>query len=88
KVLNGKSERAGAGISPIRISSLRDGLSGARIRSDSGGGLAAIWLALPNRPLLEQPVVFLGSEGQRGVVACNFDEYLWLLAGGMEPVRR
>lgn len=52
---------------------------------DGTGGVAAIWLTLPDRPLLEQPIVFLGSEGQRGVVALNLDEYLWLLAGGIGP---
>jgi hypothetical protein len=29
--------------------------------------------------------VFFGSEGSLGVVARNFDDYLWLLAGGLGP---
>jgi hypothetical protein len=34
---------------------------------------------------LEQPIVFFGSEGQLGVLANNFWDYLWLLAGGFGP---
>ncbi len=36
---------------------------------DGSGGLAALWRARPGRPLTEQPVVFLGSEGECGIVA-------------------
>lgn len=52
---------------------------------DGTGGYAAFWLVLPNQPIEEQPIVFLGSEGERGVVALNLDEYLWLLAEGIGP---
>ena len=52
---------------------------------DGTGGYAAFWLVDPNKGLLEQPVVFLGSEGEIGVVASNFAQYLWLLAGGLGP---
>lgn len=52
---------------------------------DGTGGYAAFWLKQPDRGLLEQPVVFLGSEGERGVIAANLGEYLWLLAGGIGP---
>jgi hypothetical protein len=52
---------------------------------DGTGGYAAFWLVEPSRNVLEQPIVFLGSEGETGLVATNFQEYLWLLAGGIGP---
>jgi hypothetical protein len=52
---------------------------------DGTGGYAALWLVRPNAQLLEQPIVFLGSEGEFGLVAKNFADYLWLLAGGLGP---
>ncbi|MFC5286404.1 SMI1/KNR4 family protein [Actinokineospora guangxiensis] len=66
-----------------------DGLDGAAFRvfgQDGTGGLAAIWLVRPGRPLAEQPVVFFGSEGETGVVAASLGEYLWLLADGVGPM--
>ncbi|MFD5766643.1 SMI1/KNR4 family protein [Streptomyces sp. NPDC127049] len=53
---------------------------------DGTGGLAAIWCVRPGRPLAEQPVVFLGSEGERGVIAGNLSDFLWVLADGLGPV--
>jgi hypothetical protein len=52
---------------------------------DATGGHAAFWTVRPGAPVLEQPVVFLGSEGAAAVVARNFLEYMWLLAGGVGP---
>lgn len=52
---------------------------------DGTGGYAAFWKCRPDAGLLEQPVVFLGSDGNTGVVARNFSDYLWLLAGGVGP---
>lgn len=52
---------------------------------DGTGGYAAFWLTDPDSHILEQPVVFLGSEGEKGVVASNFSSYLWLLASGVGP---
>lgn len=63
-------------------------VDGAQLRvfgQDGTGGYAALWLAHPEKALEEQPVVFLGSEGEKGVVAVNLDEYLWLLAAGVGP---
>jgi len=63
-------------------------LDGAEYRvfgQDGTGGYAAIWCVKPEASLLGQPIVFLGSEGETGVVAQNFAEYLWLLAGGLGP---
>jgi hypothetical protein len=52
---------------------------------DGAGGYAAIWVCNNDQGLLEQPIVFFGSEGEVGVVAVNFDAYLWLLADGCGP---
>ncbi|MFD0154428.1 SMI1/KNR4 family protein [Streptomyces sp. NPDC055721] len=54
---------------------------------DGTGGLAAIWCVRPGRPLDEQPVVFMGSEGERGLVAGNLSDFLWVLADGFGPMQ-
>ncbi|MFI6843959.1 SMI1/KNR4 family protein [Kitasatospora sp. NPDC050467] len=64
-------------------------LDGAAYRvfgQDGTGGLAALWLVRPGRPLADQPVVFLGSEGERGVVAGSLSDFLWVLADGLGPL--
>ncbi|MEU7556450.1 SMI1/KNR4 family protein [Streptomyces sp. NPDC044571] len=53
---------------------------------DGTGGYAAFWLLRPDRPLSGQPVVFLGSEGETGVVARDLGDFLWLLADGFGPL--
>ncbi|WP_406726163.1 SMI1/KNR4 family protein [Streptomyces sp. GD-15H] len=53
---------------------------------DGTGGLAAVWYGRPGRPLAEQPVVFMGSEGECGVVAGNLSDFLWVLADGIGPL--
>jgi hypothetical protein len=52
---------------------------------DGSGGYAAFWMVRAGKPLADQPIVFFGSEGEMGVVACNLNDYLWLLAGGVGP---
>ncbi|MEU1196820.1 SMI1/KNR4 family protein [Streptomyces sp. NPDC005813] len=52
---------------------------------DGSGGYTGFWLIRPSRPLVDQPVVFLGSEGETGVVARDLGAFLWLLAGGFGP---
>ncbi|MFJ4918522.1 SMI1/KNR4 family protein [Streptomyces sp. NPDC088725] len=52
---------------------------------DGTGGCAAFWLVRPGRALAGQPVVFLGSEGETGVVASDLGDFLWLLAAGLGP---
>lgn len=52
---------------------------------DGTGGYAAFWMIRPDRPLADQPVVFLGSEGETGVVARDLGAFLWVLAGGFGP---
>lgn len=64
-------------------------LDGAAYRvfgQDGTGGLAALWCVRQGRPPAEQPVVFLGSEGERGVVAANLSDFLWVLADGLGPM--
>ncbi len=53
---------------------------------DGTGGYAAFWLVREQSDLLEQPLVFFGSEGEMGVIARNFSDYLWLLASGHGPL--
>jgi hypothetical protein len=52
---------------------------------DGTGGYAAIWCVRETADLLQQPIVFFGSEGELGVVAQSFYDYLWLFAGGIGP---
>ncbi|HSU35109.1 MAG TPA: hypothetical protein VLJ88_05565 [Propionibacteriaceae bacterium] len=52
---------------------------------DGSGGYATVWLVRPGQALPDQPVVFLGSEGESGVLARNLGDFLWLLAGGFGP---
>jgi hypothetical protein len=52
---------------------------------DGSGGYAAFWCVRPDAGVLDQPVVFLGSEGEVGVLARSFGDYLWLLAAGFGP---
>ncbi|MFD9729357.1 SMI1/KNR4 family protein [Streptomyces sp. NPDC059072] len=52
---------------------------------DGTGGYAAVWLTRPNRGLSDQPIVFLGSEGETGVIARDLPDFLWLLADGFGP---
>ncbi len=53
---------------------------------DGTGGYAAFWIVRPDADLLEQPIVFFGSEGELGVVAKDFNDYLWVLAHGAGPL--
>ncbi|WP_406148744.1 SMI1/KNR4 family protein [Streptomyces sp. NBC_01012] len=53
---------------------------------DGSGGKAMIWRVRPDRPLADQPIVFLGSEGERGVVAGSLSDFLWVLADGYGPM--
>lgn len=52
---------------------------------DGTGGYAAVWLSRPDRALVGQPIVFLGSEGETGVIARDLPDFLWLLADGFGP---
>jgi hypothetical protein len=49
------------------------------------GDYAGFWLARPGAPITEQPVIYIGSEGQRGVIARDLADLLWLFADGFGP---
>lgn len=53
--------------------------------SDGAGGSAAFWCCEPDKAILDRPIVFFGSEGELAVIASNFGDYLWLLAGNLGP---
>ncbi|WEV50131.1 SMI1/KNR4 family protein (plasmid) [Acinetobacter sp. ESL0695] len=53
---------------------------------DGTGGYAAFWMVNLDKEILDQPIVFLGSEGEIGVVAKDFNDYLWLLAQNHGPL--
>lgn len=53
---------------------------------DGTGGTAAVWCVRVDRPLVDQPIVFLGSEGATGVVAGCLSDFLWVLADGLGPM--
>lgn len=62
-----------------------DGAAFKVFGQDGTGGHVAFWQVRPGRPVAEQPVVFLGSEGELGVLAGDLAGYLWLLAEGFGP---
>jgi hypothetical protein len=49
------------------------------------GDYAGFWLVRPGAPITEQPVVHIGSEGERGVIARDLGDLLWLFAAGFGP---
>jgi hypothetical protein len=53
--------------------------------STGAGDYAGFWLTRPGVPVIGQPVVYLGSEGQRGVVARDLGDLLWVFAAGYGP---
>jgi hypothetical protein len=73
----------------IRAWTGNEELTGSEYRifgQDGTGGLVALWVTRSGADLLDQPVVFFGSEGEIGIVAYDFGDYLWLLAGGVGPM--
>jgi hypothetical protein len=73
----------GSGLGPATGSSLAT--TSGFFGQDGSGGYAAFWLIRPHRALADQPVVFLGSEGETAVVARDLSDFLWLLADGLGP---
>jgi hypothetical protein len=72
----------------IRAWTGNDEMTGAEYRifgQDGSGGYCGFWLVRERQPILAQPIVFMGSEGEMGVVATSFADYVWLLAGGLGP---
>jgi hypothetical protein len=64
-----------AGVAPFRV-----------FGRESSGGFAAIWTQDLESSVETQPIVFLGSEGEIGVIARDLGDYLWLLGSGVGPV--
>ncbi|MGI5202482.1 SMI1/KNR4 family protein [Spirillospora sp. CA-108201] len=64
-------------------------VDGGRFRffgSTGAGDYAGFWLVRPGVPVTGQPVVLLGSEGDRGVIARDLGDLLWLFAAGLGPL--
>ena len=53
--------------------------------STGTGDYAGFWLVRPGAAIVEQPVVYVGSEGERGVIARDLNDLLWLFAAGFGP---
>ncbi len=49
---------------------------------DSAGDYSGDWKAIAGADVLDQPIIFLGSDGDAAVIAKNFSDYLCLLASG------
>jgi hypothetical protein len=48
--------------------------------------LAAFWIRASDAQIENQPIVFLGSDGELHVIARDLGDYLWLLANGVGPL--
>ncbi|MDP9794968.1 hypothetical protein J2S43_003480 [Catenuloplanes nepalensis] len=59
-----------------------DDMSGVTVPA----GWPGFWIRQPDAGVEDQPIVFLGSEGEIAVIAQNLGDYLWLLAGGVGPL--
>ncbi|KAL2864092.1 uncharacterized protein BJX67DRAFT_228628 [Aspergillus lucknowensis] len=53
--------------------------------STGGGDYAGFWLVRPDAGIVKQPVVYIGSEGDVGVIARDLGDLLWLFANGSAP---
>ena len=53
--------------------------------STGAGDYAGFWLVRPGAPIIDQPIIYLGSEGQCSVVARDLGDLLWLFAAGYGP---
>jgi hypothetical protein len=72
----------------FRLWTGNDEVDGGQFRffgSTGAGDYAGFWLVRDGAPITEQPVVYLGSEGERGVIARDLGDLLWLFAGGLGP---
>ncbi|MFI7445819.1 SMI1/KNR4 family protein [Nonomuraea indica] len=49
------------------------------------GDYTGFWLVRPDAAITDQPVVYIGSEGGRGVIARDLGDLLWLFAAGLGP---
>ncbi|MGN9847485.1 SMI1/KNR4 family protein [Nonomuraea sp. H19] len=49
------------------------------------GDYTGFWLVRPDVAITDQPVVYIGSEGEHGLIARNLGDLLWLFAAGLGP---
>ncbi|MFC7640991.1 SMI1/KNR4 family protein [Streptosporangium lutulentum] len=51
------------------------------------GDYVGFWLVRPDAAITDQPVVYIGSEGECGVIAGDLGDLLWLFAARPRPRR-
>ncbi|TDD15605.1 SMI1/KNR4 family protein [Nonomuraea diastatica] len=72
----------------FRLWTGNDEVDGSEFRffgTTGGGDYVGFWLVRPGASNIEQPVVYLTSEGRCGVVARDLGDLLWLFANGLGP---
>ena len=53
--------------------------------TSGAGDYTGFWLVRPAVAIEQQPIIYLGSEGQRGLIARDMADLLWLFAAGYGP---
>ncbi|KAJ5101386.1 hypothetical protein NUU61_003608 [Penicillium alfredii] len=53
--------------------------------STAAGDYVGFWLVRPDVDISEQPVVYISSDGDIGLITQNLDDLLWLFANGSGP---
>ncbi|GAA2214450.1 hypothetical protein GCM10009850_099150 [Nonomuraea monospora] len=64
------------------------GVDGGEFRffgTTGAGDYTGFWLTRPGAEITGQPVVHIGSEGERDVIARDLGDLLWLFAAGLGP---
>ena len=72
----------------FRLWTGNDDVDGSQFRffgTTGAGDYAGFWLIRPGAPLTEQPIIYISSETDRGVVARNLGDLLWIFANGAGP---
>ncbi|MFJ9371183.1 hypothetical protein ACIRRA_43210 [Nocardia sp. NPDC101769] len=72
----------------FRLWTGNDEVDGAEFRffgSTGAGDYAGCWLVRPDMPLAAQPIVYVGSEGETGMIARDLGDLLWIFANGSGP---
>jgi hypothetical protein len=72
----------------LRLWTGKDEVDGGQFRffgSTGAGDYVGFWLVLPDASVTRQPVVYMGSEGELGVIAQDLGDLLWLFANGSGP---
>ncbi|WP_236667586.1 MULTISPECIES: SMI1/KNR4 family protein [unclassified Nonomuraea] len=49
------------------------------------GDYTGFWLVRPDAAISDQPVVYIGSGGEHGLIARDLGDLLWLFAAGLGP---